>query len=141
MWKLAVSAALSGAIVPQDKIPESAAIVCTEERGGWCESSGECYKNTLPPATYAIQMIRIPLDGESTNAIMKECRGGKCGKDWEAKVSRNAINYDISSEPARFIISEETNFFTHFSYIHALDLSRVLHSFGYCEIRKNKFER
>lgn len=43
---------------------QSATIRCYETSGGWCEATGRCYSNTLPPVTITITTPEIVADGQ-----------------------------------------------------------------------------
>lgn len=141
MPKTAFIFLFAAATIPNDQLPDSTAIVCVEEKGGWCESSGNCYNNTMPPITYVYQMARLPYESESTEAISKECRNKLCGKEFLTNIKKKNNDYMIISESGFTRINEVSMFFTHISYIFAIDISRVLHAFGKCNIRKGIAEK
>ena len=141
MLKMTIGLALVMTSVPDDQLPGSTSIVCTEERGGWCESSGICYNNTLTPAKHIIQMVRLPNELEESQVSFKECRNDKCGKSYIGTIKKGVSDYFIKSDPALLIFNEDTKFYTYISYIHAVDISRTIHAFGHCEVSRGIDDR
>lgn len=115
------------------------AFVCIELTGGWCESDGACHRNTLAPAEYRISAAQVPAHRANAPAVLRECRSGQCGSDWE--VTLRALgngSMSVSSEGEQFSISRTTGFFTRVSWSSGANLGRVSHTFGHCRILVSK---
>lgn len=106
-------------------------LLCQETKGGWCESSGQCYENAMPPAEFRLTGI-VPAPMGKQQAILAECRD-TCGADWEVQFVRDAVGGLTATRTGEtFAIDLKTGFFSRASVISGSELGRVAFSFGHC---------
>lgn len=108
-------------------------IICKEDKGGWCESSGECFENTKPPAEYRFTGI-VPAEMGKQQAVLSECRE-TCGDEWQVEFTRGLDGQlMVKRTGEQFAIDLKTGFFSYASILSGADLGKVAFVFGHCRL-------
>lgn len=137
MIKATIFIALWGAGVTAAEAQGLTVFTCTEQSGGWCESEGQCYKNT-EPTDFVFSMVRVPVDGEKTTAFVKFCKESVCGPDWQKEITSYSGDYEVTGHSEIYEIDGKTGFFTQTMPSSSSTLGRVSYTFGYCKLPNKK---